>query len=68
VIGFVAPAAFVTLTAIVGYGLWRLRLPWDVAAVILAGVALARFSERGRPGSVPLRETKTETELTTAPG
>jgi 4-amino-4-deoxy-L-arabinose transferase-like glycosyltransferase len=68
VIGFVAPAAFVTLTAIVGYGLWRLRLPWDVAAVILAGVALARFSERGRPGSMPLRETKTETELTTAPG
>jgi hypothetical protein len=54
---FLAQAALVTVTAAVGYGLWRLRLPLDVAAIALAGVAMAEssrhlllaMSDRGLP-------------------
>jgi hypothetical protein len=40
---FVGQAAVVTVAAATGYGLWRLRLPLDVAAITLAGVAVANY-------------------------
>ena len=47
-------AVLATVTAAAGYGLWRLRLPVDVAATVLAGVAFARPFRRApsidRPG------------------
>lgn len=37
---FVGQAVVVTVSALFGYGLWRLSLPVDVAAITLAGVAV----------------------------
>jgi 4-amino-4-deoxy-L-arabinose transferase-like glycosyltransferase len=51
---FLAQAVLVTLTAALGYGLWRLRLSLDVAAITLAGVTLAKWSTRWpRKGRAP---------------
>jgi 4-amino-4-deoxy-L-arabinose transferase-like glycosyltransferase len=41
---FLAQPVLVTLVAITGYGLWRLRLPLDEAALVLAAVTLARWN------------------------
>lgn len=38
---FLAQPLLITLVAITGYGLWRLRLPLDEAAIVLASVTLA---------------------------
>lgn len=43
---FLAQPVLITLTAALGYGLWRLRLPLDVAVIALAGVALAKWTTR----------------------
>ena len=47
---FIGTVVVSTLAALAGYGLWRLRLPIDVAAVALAGVAVASWSAR-RPAA-----------------
>jgi hypothetical protein len=41
---FGGQVAVVVFAAAAGYGLWRLRLPLDVAAITLAGVGLASFA------------------------
>ena len=43
--------ALVTFVAAIGYGLWRLRLPLDVAAIVLASVTLARLVGRRAGGA-----------------
>jgi hypothetical protein len=43
---FVGQAAVVVLTTAVGYGLWRLRLPLDIAAITLAGVGVGNYQHR----------------------
>jgi hypothetical protein len=40
---FLGQAAVVVVAAALGYGLWRLRLPLDVAAITLAGVGIANY-------------------------
>jgi 4-amino-4-deoxy-L-arabinose transferase-like glycosyltransferase len=42
-IPFVALAVLVIVTATVGYGLWRLRVPFDEALIVLASVALSNL-------------------------
>ena len=40
---FIGQVALVIFAAAAGYGLWRLRLPLDVAAITLAGVGIANY-------------------------
>jgi hypothetical protein len=42
---FLGQVAVVLVAAALGYGLWRLRLPIDVVAIVLAGVGLAHLRE-----------------------
>jgi len=53
---FVGQAVVVVVSAAVGYGLWRLRLGLDVAAIVLAGVAVASISRPPRPSREPATE------------
>ena len=43
----------VSMLGIAGYGLWRLRLPLDVAAITLAGVAIAHYRRPRLPAAEP---------------
>ena len=47
-----AALATVLITTTLFYGLVRFRVPWDVAACVLGGVAVADGLERLRRGSV----------------
>jgi 4-amino-4-deoxy-L-arabinose transferase-like glycosyltransferase len=60
-IPFLAPGLLAIVTAIAGYGLWRLRVPFDDAVIVLAGVALAnvRWTRHGAGDVPPVRELAT---------
>ena len=50
---FAGQALVVLIGAVAGYGLWRLRLPLDVTAITLAGVAIAHYRRPQPPAAAP---------------
>lgn len=52
-----APIAVVLLVAVLVYGIWRFRVPGDVAACLLAGVGADALIRRHLEGGAELRTT-----------